>query len=210
MDERKEFLLHLFDKVWDDIGSTIKVIWQSIVILLGVIATIIFTKANIVPITTTYTIAMIAIAWILAHVENAAYWFNRNLVIIANIERQFLNEDDSEQIHFYFTAHRPAKMVPHFQLQYWFLIMMALCLLLYYSTAKLLPFFKKFPNPSISHYIFSSVYFPYITAMIGILFICYFRNKNIEKYNEFKKLSPGKPFTKKIAYVHGHGGENLS
>lgn len=70
MDEKKEFLLHIFDKVWDDIGSTIKVIWQSIIILLYAIATIIFTKANIVPITTAYSIVIIAIIWILAHVEN--------------------------------------------------------------------------------------------------------------------------------------------
>ncbi|HVY53953.1 MAG TPA: hypothetical protein VHA13_05480 [Gammaproteobacteria bacterium] len=210
MDERKEFLLHLFDKAWDDIGSTIKVIWQSIVILLGAIATIIFTKAKVIPITTTYTIAIIAIVWMLAHIENAAYWFNRNLAIIANIERQFLNEDDSENIHFYFTAHRPAKMAPHFQLQYWFLITIAICLISYYSKVKLPPFFKHFSSSSYCNYIFSSIDFPYLTAILGTICLYYFRNKNINKYNEFKKLSPGKEINKKIAYKHGHGGENLS
>lgn len=210
MDKREEFLLHLFDKVWDDIGSTIKVIWQSIVILLGAIATIIFTKANIVPITTAYSIIMIAIVWILAHVENAAYWFNRNLVIIANIERQFLNEDDSEQIHCYFLGHRPAKMAPHFQLQYWFLIAIAVCLLFYYTTTKIFPFFKNFPQPSYCYYIFSVVYFPYLLAVAGGVLLYVFKNKNIEKYNEFKMFSPGKLINKKIDFKHGHGGEALS
>lgn len=210
MDKRKEFLLHLFDKVWDDISSTIKVIWQSIVILLGAIATIIFTKANIIPITTAYSIAIIAVIWILAHVENASYLFNRNLVMIANIERQFLNEDDSEQIHFYFITHRPAKMVPHFKLQYYFLITTAFCLLAYYSSVKIFPFFKNFPNASFYHYFFSPIYFPYLIAITGGVFIFCFRNKNIKKYNEFKELSPGKSIDKKISYKYGHGGENLS
>src|SRR3546814_2866580 len=36
-------------------------------------------------------------AWLYAHMLDAAYWYNRNLVIIANIERQFLLDRSEER-----------------------------------------------------------------------------------------------------------------
>src|SRR5262249_27658281 len=54
--------------------------------------------------------------WLVAHTYDANAWFNRNLVIVANIERQFLRSSDAHDIHLFFTRHRTAtNMVGHLQ-----------------------------------------------------------------------------------------------
>ena len=53
-----------------------------------------------------------------ANLIDSSYWYNRNLVIIANIERQFLELKDLKEIHYYFGAHRPKnKMITHLKVQ---------------------------------------------------------------------------------------------
>ena len=50
---------------------------------------------------------------------DAGYWYNRNLVIIANIERQFLDKSDLKDIYFYWGKHRSVKnkMITHIRIQ---------------------------------------------------------------------------------------------
>jgi hypothetical protein len=48
--------------------------------------------------------------------SSRSYWYNRNLVIIANIERQFLGR---KEIHYYFGKHRKkSAMITHLKIQY--------------------------------------------------------------------------------------------
>jgi hypothetical protein len=46
-----------------------------------------------------------------AHVLDASWWFNRNLLIITNIERQFLSRTDVREIHCYFEKHPDPTML---------------------------------------------------------------------------------------------------
>jgi hypothetical protein len=58
-------------------------------------------------------------AWLFANLYDASYWYNRNLVIIANIERQFPGHDNLKEIHYYFGKHRKkSAMITHLKIQY--------------------------------------------------------------------------------------------
>ena len=49
---------------------------------------------------------------------DAGSWFNRNLALIRNIEREFLSSSDQAAIHpFFAEKHRGAKLVEHFRIQ---------------------------------------------------------------------------------------------
>jgi hypothetical protein len=50
-------------------------------------------------------------------VYDASYWYDRNLGIIANIERQFLTKNNLNDIQYYFAEHRPtSKMLTHLRI----------------------------------------------------------------------------------------------
>ena len=71
--------------------------------------------------------------WLLAHVFEASYWYNRNLVIIANIERQTIRTEDLKEIHYYFGKHRHiGSMIYHLRVQFVFGLLMGVLLLSYH------------------------------------------------------------------------------
>src|SRR5829696_2585314 len=81
--------------------------------------------------------AMMIATRLIAHVYDAGYWYNRNLVIIANIERQFLRPEDQRNIHFYFGSHRANnKMMMHLRIQFWLGIGIAGLVLFYHFTMR--------------------------------------------------------------------------
>src|SRR3546814_12158683 len=71
------------------------------------------------PLDVAASLIILLCAWLYAHMLDAAYWYNRNLVIIANIERQFLLNSDLQDIQYYFGAHRSKKnrMISHLKIQ---------------------------------------------------------------------------------------------
>src|SRR5579859_5541016 len=102
MDDRKEFLTKMYDQMFNDINTHILVIWQSVGVLIGSFAVFALSEKGIIPIDLAISLVIILASWLMAHLYDASYWYNRNLVIIANIERQFLQKDDLRQIHYYF------------------------------------------------------------------------------------------------------------
>src|SRR3546814_1337030 len=72
------------------------------------------------PLDVAASLIILLCAWLYAHMLDAAYWYNRNLVIIANIERLFLLNSDLQDIQYYFGAHRSKKnrMISHLKIQY--------------------------------------------------------------------------------------------
>lgn len=74
---------------------------------------------------------------------DAAYWYNRNLVIIANIERQFLQQEDLKNIHYYFGKHRPKnKMIEHLRIQFALGNGLGALVLVYHLFERVLPGFS--------------------------------------------------------------------
>ena len=85
-----------------DINRHILTIWQSISVLIGAFAIFALVKKNIISIDLSSSIMVLLSAWLISHLFDAAYWYNRNLTMIENIERQFLLKEDLKNIHYYF------------------------------------------------------------------------------------------------------------
>jgi hypothetical protein len=140
-------------------------------------------------------------AWLIAHSINASYWYNRNLVIIANIERQFLSVDDLKHIQYYFGKHRETgTMMTHLRIQVWLGCGIAAVMLAAHFFERVAPGFAS----SIAHFSWWRA-LPYITsvaALVGIGVLCYSCNR---KYREFVNNSPGiEVNTTGIIYGAGH------
>ena len=102
---RKKLLIELYNQLWNSINARLAFIWQSIGILISASAVFILTERNIISLDIASTIIILITMWFLAHVIDASFWYDRNLAIIANIERQFLNEEDARLLFPYFLSH---------------------------------------------------------------------------------------------------------
>src|SRR5229473_588490 len=95
---RKEFLLKMYDQMFNDIDTHILVVWQSVGVLVGAFAIFALAEKQVISFDMATAMVVLLASWLLAHLQDASYWYNRNLVIIANIERQFLVESDLRSI----------------------------------------------------------------------------------------------------------------
>jgi hypothetical protein len=89
-DRRDEFLVQIYNQMFNDIDRHIMVVWQSVGVLVGAFAIFALVEKQIISIDIATTIIVLLCAWLYAHLLDAGYWYNRNLVIIANIERTIL------------------------------------------------------------------------------------------------------------------------
>ena len=117
--DRRTFLLKMYDQLFNDIDRHILVVWQSISVVVGAFALLALAEKGVAPIDVSIAIIVLLAAWVVAHLYDSAYWYNRNLAIIANIERQFLVRNDLQEIHYYWGKHRPHnRMISHLRIQY--------------------------------------------------------------------------------------------
>jgi hypothetical protein len=139
-DYRKGFLLRMYDQMFNDIDTHILVVWQSVGVVVGAFAVFALVEKNIIPIDYACSLMVMLSAWLIAHLYDASYWYNRNLVIIANIERQFLTASDLKDIHYYFGKHRAkSAMLTHLKIQYWLGTGIALLFTCYHFATRVLP-----------------------------------------------------------------------
>ena len=104
--------------------------------------------------------------------SSRSYWYNRNLVIIANIERQFLGPDDLKEIHYYFGKHRKkSAMITHLKIQY------------------ALGLGPGIHAPAGNSELSRSL--PYLAATPWAIFLWFLRKNRIDSYQEFLENSPG-------------------
>jgi hypothetical protein len=116
-DRRAEFLLEIYRQTSTHLGRHISGVWQCV----GVVgaALIVFAQDKDTPLND-YACAFVLLlcGWLAASTLDASNWFNRNLAIIANIERLFLTRDDLKFVHYFFETHRPAgQHAQHFSIQ---------------------------------------------------------------------------------------------
>ncbi len=86
---RSDFLIAMYNQLMNDINRHIVVVWQSVTALLGAFAAWALVEKQVISLDFAVTLIVVLAIWVIAHVYDAAYWYNRNLVMIANIERQF-------------------------------------------------------------------------------------------------------------------------
>lgn len=201
---RKEFLLHMYDQMFNDINRHISIVWQPITVLVGSIGLIAAGIRDVLSIDLAVAFIIILVGWLIANLYDSAYWYNRNLVIIANIERQFLKKSDLKHIHYYFGEHRSKQsIITHIRIQRWLGLFIGGLVLLYHFLTEVL---KTCPCISSQATAFRwELLLPYITA-VGIFIGTYLLRKNrMKSYEEFIKNSPGIDIdTSGIDYGVGH------
>jgi hypothetical protein len=199
--DRKEFLMHMYDQMFNDINRHILVVWQSVGVLIGAFALFGLAERAVLPLDVAAALIVLIGLWLLVHLEDAGYWYNRNLAIIANIERQFLKKEDLRNIHYYFGKHRKENiMLTHLRIQYLFGIGIISLVLFYHFLKRVAPGFgAPWSN-------FEPIRcLPYLISVGGLCVVLYFHYKMKKKYSEFIENSPGIDVdTKGIRYGEGH------
>jgi hypothetical protein len=200
--DRKAFLLKMYDQMFSDIDRHIMVVWQSIGVLFGAVALFALVEKQVISMDIACTIFIIIAGWSIAHSLEAGYWYNRNLAIIANIERQFLRQSDQREIQYYFGKHRPHKLLKQLFFQVVMAVSVSIVFLWYHFSVRVQPGLgQPFSNFQISRAL------PYLFAVvIGCLLVREWKRKG-KKYQEFLENSPGLDVdTSGIKYGIGHGG----
>lgn len=202
MSGREEILLKMYDQMFNDINRHIMVVWQSIGVLIGAFAIFALVEKKVVSLDIACAIILLLCAWLVAHLYDASYWYNRNLVIIANIERQFLVQDDLKHVHYYFGKHRPNNnMIEHLKIQLALAFGLATIVILYHFSERV------YPGLSSAWNLFEPMRAgPYLIFILAFFYLFNLKKKCRTKYKEFIDNSPGVDVdTLAINYGVGHG-----
>jgi hypothetical protein len=144
-------------------------------------------ERNVVPVDFAVTLVVIVAAWQVAHVYDASYWVNRNLLIIRNLERQFLRADDLRGIHYYFGRIRGNKMIEHFRIQFALGVLVAALALLYHAVNQGLPVTYSAKE--------SFKALPYLVTVLGLVFVLWLARRHSSSYANLVAASPGAAIT---------------
>jgi hypothetical protein len=197
---RRDFLIAMYNQLMADINRHIIVIWQSVGVLFGTFAALSLVEKGTIPLDFAATLIIVVCIWVVSHVIEAGYWYNRNLVMIANIERIFLVESDLRDVHYYFGAHRKTgRLITHLRIQRNLAIGITVLILgIHYS--------------QVIHAVVTCVRpleltntFPWIAAAIGVFVWIKMVRDTDEKYREFLKNSPGRSINTSSIQYGGRG-----
>jgi len=198
---RADFLIAMYNQLMNDINRHIVVVWQSITALLGAFAVWSLVEKGTISLDIAVTLIIGVAIWVLMHVYDAAYWYNRNLVMIANIERQFLKSSDLREVHYYWGQHRTSgTMLTHLKLQLYLAVGIAALVFGIHFSEVIVPLIpKQFAGTKLQNFL------PVVAAIMGLLVWLWRRSVASQKYAEFLKNSPGKAVdTSGIRYGVGH------
>jgi hypothetical protein len=184
---RDEFLSKMYDQMWNNINRHILVVWQSVGVLVGAFAVFALVEKNIISIDIASSLLVLISAWLIAHLFDANAWYNRNLAIIANIERQFLKPQDACYVHYYFTEHRKSRsLLDQFQIQLGLGVGIYVLVVIYHFTTRVLPGFGR---PLSDFQVARS--FPYLISILSFIVLAALRRKQMKAYEIFLRRSPG-------------------
>jgi hypothetical protein len=200
-DRRADLLLKMYDQMFNDINRHILTVWQTIGTLAGAVALLGLVEKQIVSMDMAVSLIVVVSTWSMSHAYDSAYWYNRNLIIIANIERQFLKASDLRDIHYYFSAHRKTNtMLTHLRIQYVFAVAIAGIGVLYHFLVQVVPGFGA-PFSQFQ----SERLLPYVAAAAAIGWLRWLRTKRTKSYEEMLENSPGISIDNSgITYGTGH------
>lgn len=193
MAERKDFLLEMYKQLCAEMDRHIKATWQILGVLLSTFAVFALIEKKVISPDIAVAIIIAVCELSIAIIIESNFWYNRNLVMVANIERQFLNDDDAEKIHYYFLEHRENNAyLDMMVMQIIFVFIILLIVLLYHFLDVILPFLSP-KNP------FDFVkMIPYAVTIGGGIWLYWFHRKRRTDYNDFKRNSPGKDMTEAL------------
>lgn len=202
-DKREDLLLKMYEVLNNEISRHIMVIWQSISVVIGAFTLLSLVEKNIMNVDVAIGIILLLIIWLFDHLIDSGYWYNRNLVIIANIERQFLKDSDQKDIHYYFGSHRGGnKMLTHLKIQRNLGYGLALIVIGYHFYTRVYPGMSL--TLTLEHFDPMRT-LPYLVLIYAFFYIPRRTKAADDKYDEFIKNSPGKKIdTSGVNYGSGH------
>ncbi len=185
--KREEFLIAIYGEMWENINRHILVVWQSVGVLGGAFAALIIAEQTAVSLDVSASIVVLVGCWQLAHVLDASGWFNRNQLIVTNIERQFLLVSDVREVHCYFQAHRKPSMLEHLQIQFAFGVLATSLVLIYHFSERVVP------GLSSTLAAFDPLRaLPYVVVAACGGLLCWFGRRQRKAYLKLRRRSPGK------------------
>jgi hypothetical protein len=206
MDDRREFLLEMYRQMFADINRHMTVVWQAVSVVVGAFAILALVEKNVIPVDIAVALIVILCTWMYAHMLDGGYWYNRNLAMISNIERQFLVSSDLKEIQYYFGKHRSKKnkMISYFRVQAGLAVAIASLVILFHFVTRVLPGF---------HETWSSFEparaLPYISAAAAVGVCFWFARDRQKAYQNFLANSPGLTIdTSSVTYGTGHTVDN--
>lgn len=184
---RTEFLLEMYRQTSNHLNRHVLLVWQSAALLGGAYVAFAFQDKQVISIHVAAGIALLLCGWFCANVYDAYAWFDRNLVIITNIETLFLTEDDRKYVHPYFPGHREAKnLVQHFRIQLFLGVVVAAMVIAVHFYSQVLSSFK------IPQGVFSwELAFPYLVLAVSLVFCGYVRGQVFKRAQELRADAPG-------------------
>ncbi|WP_431513349.1 hypothetical protein [Variovorax sp. DAIF25] len=184
--KREDFLLETYRQTSTHLGRHITGLWQCV----GVVgaALIVFAQDKDKPLNDySCTLVVMLCGWLAATTLDASNWFNRNLAIITNVERLFLNSDDLKLVHPFFGSHRPpGKYAQHFEIQFWLSGAVGALVLCYHFIERVVPGFSL---PLANFQLARAL--PYLLAPVVLFALVRLHRHYVKKDEEFQQKSPG-------------------
>jgi hypothetical protein len=199
---RPQFLLEVYKQMMADINRHIMVVWQSIGVVIGSFAVMGLVEKKVISLDYASSLLLLVCSWSLGLLIDASYWYNRNLCIVANIERLFLEEKDLQNVHYYFGKHRPNnRMITTMKIQVTLSLSIGIVVICYHFYERVVPGI----GLSFSSFDVARSY-PYIIAVLSSWLLFRLKARRSRNYAEFLKNSPGVHVnTENILYGEGHG-----
>lgn len=202
MADRSDFLLRMYEQMFRDIAQAYTVVWQSAATVFASFAAIALAANGIIPLDIAVSVVLLVLAWFRLNVIECAYWYNRNLCIIANIEKQFLIASDQKDIQYYFGSHRPNnKTISHLRNQDFLAYGLGILIIGYHFLIRVLP------GATSTESVFEPIRaIPYVVAAVCLWYLTQRQAKRDKAYKEFVENSPGVSVdTAGVRYGVGHG-----
>lgn len=201
LDHRPDFLIAMYGQLMGDINRHIIVVWQMLGVLAASVAALVFANKEGIPTAYAVLLAIFVSAWVVEHLYDSNYWYNRNLVMITNIERVFLTDSDLDHIHPYFAEHRSSNsFLAHLKIQRNYTVGLVLGIMLYFTFRDVVPTID-FDRP-----IKWLDVLPYAATLWLFWKIGSVSDTYAGKYLDYLKISPGIKVDRKIDFGATHGG----
>jgi hypothetical protein len=176
---RCDFLLHAYDQNFASMTRSLNFVWQSIAVAVTATAGIVVADATELSGSTldwVVVVLLLTVVWFQAQVLDAGFWYNRNLVIVANIERQFLDATDAKAIHYYWAMYRPARLIVHLRIMFVFGLVLEVAVLGFHWSQRDLE--VGLPEQSVV----ATEQFPGVVAVAGAVLISFLWNWYRRRY----------------------------
>lgn len=189
MTARETFLIAMYNQLCNEMDRHIKIIWQIVGVLISTFAIFALVQKDILSLDYASSIIIAVCALAIAIIIESNFWYNRNLVMVANIERQFLIQSDIMEVHHYFIEHRKNnKYLDMMKIQIGFVFLIFLIIIGYHFSDRVWCHLATTNDFSFERSM------PYILLVISAISLLLFSGKRTNDYNDFKSKSPGKLF----------------